>query len=121
MRVRLNENMKVFHGHVPVELVAGQVVNGDLAEMLLAGARKKVTQLDDEPPAEEPVEDEPSAEVPGTDENTVDAQADVTGTIENVLEWVGGSKDRAREAHAAESAKDKPRPRLLARLDEILA
>lgn len=101
MRVVVNEDMKVFHGHVPAELKKGQEVTGSLAELLLTSAPRKVTRADAEPaPADE---------------------LDIDGKIEDVLEWVGDDQERALAAHIAESEKDKPRSTLLSRLDEILA
>jgi hypothetical protein len=44
---------------------------------------------------------------------------DITGTVEEVLTWVGDEPGRAAEAHEAESGKDKPRSTLLKRLEEI--
>lgn len=103
MRVVVNEDMKVFHGHVPVELKKGQEVSGDLAEMLLAGARRKVTRVDTELASDRAVDD-----------------LDIAGTIEQVLEWVGTDPERALQAHEAEEARgDKARSTLLAKLADI--
>lgn len=41
------------------------------------------------------------------------------GTAETVLAWVGDDTGRAREAIAAEEARDKPRKTLLGKLDPI--
>jgi len=110
VRVVVNEDMKVFHGHVPVALKAGQEISGDLAELLLAGTRGKVTRVD---PDEEP------AEVPRSEE--VD-KLNIDGKIDEVLAWVGDDLDRAAEARAAEEAKgDRARPRLLSKLAEFEA
>lgn len=46
MRVRVNENIKLFHGHVPVRLAEGQEARGELAALLLKSAPTKVTRLD---------------------------------------------------------------------------
>lgn len=106
MRVIVNEDMKVFHGHVPVALKAGQEVSGDLAEMLLTGTRGKVSRVDSEP-IESP--------------EALGDELDIDGKIDDVLAWVGDDHERALEAHAAEEAKgDKARPRLLSKLAELV-
>lgn len=104
MRVVVNEDMKVFHGHVPVELKKGQEVSGSLAEMLLTGAPRKVSRAD---------EADEAGESDGFDPN---------GKIDDILSWVGDDPDRAREALDAEQDKgDKARPRLVAKLTELTA
>lgn len=120
MRVVVNEDMKVFHGHVPVELKKGQEVSGSLAELLISSAPRKVVRLDAEPA---PVSDEPPIDEPDVadeDESAPDT-IDVAGsTIDQVLEWVGDNAERALAAHAAEETRgDKARTRLLAKLTEI--
>lgn len=108
MRVIVNEDMKVFHGHVPVALKAGQEVSGDLAEMLLTGTRGKVSRVDS---TEEP---EPPLEAPSDELN-------IEGKIEDVLAWVGDDPERALEAHSAEEDRgDKARSTLLAKLAELV-
>lgn len=119
MRVTVNEDMKVFHGHVPVDLKKGQEVSGSLAELLLTSAPRKVTGIDNEVH----VEPEPAPPNEDTEEDAAveDAEFDVAGsTIDQVLTWVGHNPERALAAHAAEEARgDKARTRLLARLTEI--
>lgn len=44
---------------------------------------------------------------------------DITGTVEEIIAWVGDDTGRATEAYEAESGKDKPRTTLLKRLEEI--
>ena len=106
MRVVVNEDMKVFHGHVPTELKKGQEVSGSLAELLLAGASRKVTRVDDPEP---PAGDEPPDGL------------DIDGKIDDVLAWVGDDPERALEAHSAEEARgDKARSTLLAKLAELV-
>lgn len=113
MRVVVNEDMKVFDGHVPLALKKGQEISGPLAEMLAVGARRKVT-----------VVDEPAVEEAADDPEVVDEPADklnIDGKIEDVLAWVGDNPERALEAHAAEEAKgEKARPRLLSKLAELI-
>lgn len=106
MRVVVNENMKVFHGHVPVQLDAGQEVSGELAALLARSARSKVTVLD------EPEPEAPAPQVPP-------AELDITANAADVLAWVGEDPERAAEALEAEQAKDKPRSTLVAALTKL--
>jgi hypothetical protein len=102
VRAVVNEDMKVFHGHMPVVLKAGQEVSGSLAAMLLERAPRKVSRLDAEP--------EPPAEL------------DIDATAPVVLGWVGDDPGRAAEALEAENAKgDAARSTLVAALKKIAA
>lgn len=102
MRVVVNEDMKVFHGHMPVELKKGQEVKGSLAAMLLERAPRKVTRVDGEPA--------PPAEL------------DIDATAPVVLAWVGDDPERAKEALAAENAKgDTARSTLTKALEKLAA
>lgn len=128
MRVVVNEDMKVFHGHVPTELKKGQEVSGSLADLLLISAARKVTRLDPEPvsePADEELladveEDESDPDADDADEPPAD-ELNIDGKIVDVLAWVGDDPSRATEARVAEEAKDEPRPRLLSKLAELEA
>lgn len=101
MQVKVDSGFTAVHKCQMLTYTPGQVVKGDIAAYLLdTGA--PVTQIDGE--ATEPAADE----------------LDITGTIEHILEWVGEDQERALAAHIAESEKEKPRPRLLSRLDEIM-
>lgn len=105
MRVVVNENIKVFHGHVSVRLAAGQEVSGELAALLLERAPKKVSRVDGEP--EGGKVDEPPASL-----------ADAS-TAAEVLAWVGEDPERAAEALEAEEAADKPRSTLVKQLTKL--
>lgn len=105
MRVVVNENIKIFHGHVAVRLAAGQEVSGELAALLLERAPTKVSSL-----GTAPEEDEGGGGVASLAE---------ASTAADVLEWVGEDADRAREALNAEQAADKPRSTLLKQLAKI--
>lgn len=107
MRVRINEKLRVFHGHVPHDLNKGQEVSGSLAEMLLTRAGKKVTRIDD---GGEEVAPEPPA----------DQELDIDAGVGKILAWVGEDSERAAEALAAEQAKEKPRPTLVKALEQLL-
>lgn len=101
MQVKVDSGFTAVHKCQLLTFTPGQVVKGDIASYLLdTGAA--VTQLEPDEPA-----------VP------VD-ELDITGTIEQVLDWVGGNPDRALEASLAESEKEKPRSSLLGRLNEIM-
>lgn len=102
MRVVVNESMKVFHGHVPVQLTAGQEIGGELAAMLLERAPKKVTAVE-------------------AGEGAVQALLDIEGTTADVLAWAGDDPARAAEALAAELGRDKPRSTLVKQLEKLAA
>ncbi|AYD81609.1 hypothetical protein SEA_KROMP_8 [Streptomyces phage Kromp] len=136
MRVIVNENFKVFHGHVPTPLEAGQIVTGSLAELLARGARKKVTVLEDDvqepedtggtggeqdpphPPPQPPVT-EPNSGDPTTPPPPGDDELDIDAPVADVLAWVGDDKERAAEALRQEEAVDKPRSTLVKQLAKI--
>lgn len=109
MRVRVDENIKLFQGHVPVRLAEGQEVTGELAALLLERAPKKVTRLDADPVG--------GGEGEG-DKEPPDSLADASTTAE-VLAWVGENQERAAEALAAEEAADKPRSTLVKQLKKL--
>lgn len=108
MRVVVNENIKIFHGHVAVRLAEGQEVSGELAALLLERAPKKVTRLDADP----------EADGGGGPEEPPESLADAT-TAAEVLAWVGEDKERAKEALAEEEAADKPRSTLVKQLKKL--
>lgn len=122
MRVVVNEDMKVFHGHVPTELKKGQEVSGSLAELLLTSASRKVTRLGADLVPESVGDEEPLAEVEDAESEAEAAdEVNIDGKIDDVLAWVGNDAERALEAHSAEEAKgDKARPRLLSKLVELI-
>lgn len=142
MRVRVNENIKIFHGHVPVRLAEGQEATGELAALLLRSAPKKVTVLD-EPTVEAPVVEEPPVhrepcefgsvcggphcppedDPEGDERDPGDPPAsdglDITASVGKVLDWVGHDPERAAQAQAAEQATDSPRATLLKQLAKL--
>lgn len=108
MRVVVNENMKVFHGHKPIRLTAGQEVSGELAALLLRSAPGKATAVSAASTA---------AEV--TDDAGAPASLGEADTAAEVLAWVGEDPGRAGEAMAAEEARDKPRSTLIKQLAKL--
>ncbi|MET9140571.1 hypothetical protein [Streptomyces parvulus] len=141
MRVQANESFKVFHGHVPTQLEAGQIYTGGLAELLARGARKKVTVLEDDrpepegtgtegtgeqnpPPPPAPAPD-PGASAPPTppsddgDEDEDEEELDIDAPVADVLAWVGDDQERAALALRQEEASEKPRSTLVKQLAKI--
>lgn len=106
----------VIAGGQMLDVKPGDEFTGDVGAYLLrTGA--DVAEADE---AEEPAVDEPG------DSETVEVEEesdelDIDAKIEDVLAWVGDDQSRATEARVAEEAKDKPRPRLLAKLAELEA
>ncbi|MFR9796628.1 hypothetical protein ACL02U_12090 [Streptomyces sp. MS06] len=109
MRVRVIENVKVFHGHKSVRLAKDQEVSGELAAMLLERAPKKVERLD------EPKEPADGGKGDGAPASLADAS-----TAAEVLAWVGDDPERAAEALAAEEERDKPRSTLVRDLSKLV-
>jgi hypothetical protein len=109
VRVVVNENVKVFHGHKSVRLAAGQEVSGELAALLLERAPKKVTRLDSEPGEN------------GGDGGATEPPASLAdaSTAAEVLAWVGEDPERAAEALDAEEAAEKPRSTLVKQLKKL--
>ncbi|MFI6813765.1 hypothetical protein ACIBG7_15195 [Nonomuraea sp. NPDC050328] len=99
MRIRALQPVKAYFNYQVHELEEGQVVKGGLAEHLAGDPRVEILDQPGDP---------------------ADGDLDATGTIDEVLAWVGDDPGRAAEAHAAEQAKDKPRSTLLAKLAEII-
>jgi hypothetical protein len=65
---------------------------------------------------------EPAAEAPPVETVDPDTRADVPdGTAAEVLAWVDGDAERALLAYDVESAREKPRSTLLAKLDELVS
>ena len=108
MRVVVNEDLKVFHGHVAVRLAAGQEVSGELAAMLLERAPRKVSRVD----AEE-------VETGGDQKEDVPVSLADASTGPQVLAWVGEDPARAREALEAEQEAEKPRSTLVKQLQKL--
>ena len=122
LRVVVNENFKMFHGHTPVALEAGQVITGSLAELLARGARKRVTVIEDEQPDADAGQQQDPPPPPGTGDPTVPPPGDaldIDASVADVLAWVGEDPDRADEALRQEQAKDSPRSTLVKQLTKI--
>lgn len=139
MQVTVDEAFTAIHQCQMLSFQQGDVVSGDIAVVLLrTGAA--VTPADDDAKAlagEEP--DENAAAVRAlldagitpvadhVDEDDADddpvepGDIDIaTSTIDQVLDWVGNSSDRALAAHDIEEARgDRARSTLLAKLAEI--
>lgn len=108
MRVRVNENIKVFSGHKPVRLAAGQEVSGELAAMLLQRAAPGTVSRLDEEPADG-----------GDGSSGPPASLAEASTAAEVLDWVGDDQERAAEALAVEEAAEKPRSTLVKQLKKL--
>lgn len=130
MRVVVNGTFKMFHGHQPITLEAGQVVTGSLAQALARGARKRVTVLEDEPQEQdagtggqeqEPPHSPPPPETgdPGGPPPPPDGALDIDAPVADVLAWVGEDRERAAEALRQELAVDKPRSTLVKQLTKL--
>jgi hypothetical protein len=123
MRVVAKESFKTYFQMVCIDVSQGDEFEGDFADFLAAGGapvEPAIAASEPEPPADEPSADPPADDEP--DEKPDDEpgdELDISGTANDVLEWVGDDPHRAAEARAAESAKDKPRSTLMQKLDNI--
>lgn len=106
----------VIAGGQMLDVKPGDEFTGDVGAYLLrSGADVAEVDEAEEPAVEESEDPEALEEVEESGELNID------GKIEDVLAWVGDDPSRATEARVAEEAKDKPRPRLLAKLAELEA
>lgn len=139
MQVTVDEAFTAIHQCQMLSFEQGDVVSGDIAVMLLrTGAA--VTPADDEAKAlasEEPDENAAAVralldagitpvadhvdEADPDDDPVEPGDIDIaTSTIDQVLDWVGTSSDRALAAHEIEEGRgDRARSTLLAKLAEI--
>lgn len=119
-RVVVNENFKMFHGHQPLTLEAGQVVTGSLAALLAKTARKRVTVLEDEQSDTGGDGGAPQDQDPPTGgQSPADDDLDIDASVADVLAWVGEDPERAVAALDLEEAKDSPRSTLVKQLTKI--
>lgn len=118
MRVTADESFTaVIYGGQMLDITKGEVLKGDVANYLLGSGAPVTRSGSDEEPAED--EQDPSG---GQPDDLGDEELNIDGKIDDVLSWVGDSKERATEARMAEEAKgDKARPRLLSKLAELEA
>ncbi|MDT6983755.1 hypothetical protein ACFSUJ_12275 [Streptomyces lusitanus] len=117
--VVVNENFKMFHGHQPLSLEAGQVVTGSLAELLSRTARKRVTVIEDEQPDTGSDGGEQQEQEPPTGDQDPADDLDIDASVADVLTWVGDDPERAVAALDLEEAKDNPRSTLVKQLTKI--
>lgn len=123
MQVTVDETLTAIHQCQLLTFQKDDTVSGDIAAYLLrtgaavSPADDDAQRLADGVLAEE--ETLEAAEQSGDSTREV-TELDISGTIDQVLAWVGGNPDRALAAHAAEEARgDKARSSLLAKLTDI--
>lgn len=118
MRVKVLENASPYYNYGIVRLEKGEEVKGGLALFLLeTGA--DVEPLDEDAKAWKPLVAD--AADSGTNKAEPPAELDIDATAADVLDWVGDDPERADEALAKETAKDKPRTTLVKALEKIAA
>ncbi|MFG3488552.1 hypothetical protein [Streptomyces sp. NPDC047972] len=122
MRVKVLETGSTYYNYGVVALAVDEEVKGGLALHLLETG-SAVEPLDEAAKAWRPAVDEPAdskeIEKEGPEEESDDGELDIDATAADVLGWVGDDPDRAEEALAAETAKDKPRSTLVKQLERI--
>lgn len=128
MQVIATEAFKTYYEMLCIDVAKGDKFDGPFAQFLLTGG-SPVRDVEEDPGPEEAPEssaaartEQPSGSEPPQDPPSGEppADLDINGTAKDVLAWVVADPGRAREAEAAEMAKDKPRSTLLTKLNEIV-
>lgn len=123
MQVKVDAPFTAVHKCQLLSFAAGESVRGDIAAYLLSTGAAVSPDDDDAQRLADgvPAEEAESAEAgQSTDPASDGGELDITGTIDQVLAWVGADSERALAAHAAEEARgDKARTTLLSKLAEI--
>lgn len=115
MRVRMREASRVYWSYAVKELAQDEEFDGELARYLVE-IGEPVDIVDGElpaPPAPVLATEEPDTSPPT---ELLAERAPVDGTIDDLMTWIDGDKDRAAAALAAEQAKDSPRRTVIKRL-----
>lgn len=117
MRVRVLKQFTAYWNYAVTQFNVDAEADGDLARHLADNAPEgavEITEADPEPKVvpESPKEPEKPAD-PGGDGPPVD------GTIDDLMAWVDGDRERAAQALEAEQAKDKPRSTVVKRLTAL--
>lgn len=116
MRVRVVKEFEAYWNYAITHFHKDAELEGDQARHFADNAPEgsvEVLEADPEPAPEPPKEPEAPAP-PAGDEPPVD------GTIDDLMSWVNGDKDRAAQALEAEQAKDKPRSTVVKRLSAMV-
>ena len=117
MRARVLEDIAPYWTYGVHPLKKDDEVTGELAAYLVS-THSPVEPLDDDARALlQPPQEEQGPEGP----KDPPAELDIDGTAADVLAWVGEDPERARQALAAEQAKDKPRSTLVKQLEKLAA
>jgi hypothetical protein len=116
MRVRVLEEFTAYWNYAVTTFHKDAELEGDQARHFADNAPAgsvEVLEADPEPPQapkEPPAEPEQQEEGDGPP---------VDGTIDDLMSWVDGDRERAAQALAAEQAKDKPRSTVVKRLTAL--
>ncbi|MFB6977692.1 hypothetical protein [Streptomyces scopuliridis] len=111
MRVKVCNAFSPYYNYGIVPLATGQEVSGGLALFLLETG-SDVEPVDDGAKAWRPA----GHEEPETESSE---ELDIEASAAAVADWVGDDPERAKEALAAEQAKDKPRSTLVKALEKV--
>lgn len=117
MRVRVLKQFTAYWNYAITQFNEGAEADGDLARHLADNAPEgsvEITEADPEP--------EVAPDPPKEPEKPADPDGDgppVDGTIDDLMAWVDGDRERAALALAAEQAKDKPRSTVVKRLTAL--
>lgn len=113
MRVRVLKQFTAYWNYAITEFQEGSEHVGELARHLADNAPEKSVEVLETDP-------EPAPEEPKEPESPVDpSEPPVDGTIDDLMAWVDGDRERAARALEAEQAKDKPRSTVVKRLSSL--
>ena len=113
MRARVVKEFEAYWNYGLTTFHEGAELEGDMARHFADNAPEgciEVLEKDPEPKPEPAPKKAAEPDRPEGDEPPVD------GTIDDLMGWVDGDKERAARALKAEQAKDKPRSTLVKRL-----
>ena len=125
MRVRVLKQFTAYWNYAITEFREGAELEGEQARHFADNAPEgsvEVLEADPEPPApKEPGDGGEGGQDPnGSGKGAGDGEPPVDGTIDALMAWVNGDKDRAARALEAEQAKDKPRSTVVKRLSALV-
>lgn len=120
MRVRMLQPTRAYWNYEVREFGKGEEVEGDLARHLAANAPEGAVEVTEADPEPEETPEPPKAPADGEEDPGAGGdEPPVDGTIDALMAWVDGDRERAALALAAEQAKDKPRSTVVKRLTAL--
>jgi hypothetical protein len=120
MRVRMLQPTTAYWNYEVRGFGKGEELEGDLARHLAANAPEGAVEVTEPDPEPEETPEPPKAPADGPEDPGAGGdEPPVDGTIDALMVWVDGDRERAAQALAAEQAKDKPRSTVVKRLTAL--